>query len=91
MFLVNQFFSFKPSLPSLASRITFKKLIRSKANRKFLAQDGSWTTFVGTAAAFSSREQAGKVANQLKLEDVELYHLFNEYRTTRFDYTLPLN
>ncbi len=88
---MSQFSSFEPSPPKRAGNTPLRRLIRSKATKEFLTQDGGWTPLVEKAARFTSHEQARNVANQLKLENVELYHLCSQYRTTEFDYTLSLN
>ena len=57
----------EPDLP-------LRKLIRSKATKSFLTQDGTWTNDIASAAVFGDRSAAVGARDQFHLEEVELYY-----------------
>ena len=67
--------------------IAVKKLIRNKATRAFLTEDGAWTDDIEKARQFMGAEGASVATKQFNIQNVELYYSFND---PRWDFTLPL-
>jgi hypothetical protein len=67
------------------------KLIRSKATKQFLTIKGLWTDKLQNAARFADRPLALAAVQTFCLHNVELYYLFDEQATSRYDFTISLS
>jgi len=67
-----------------------RKLIRSKATRRFLTTDGHWTGKVDNAGRFSDESLVRAAMQIFHLHDVELYYLFGEHATSEYDFAISL-
>ena len=72
---------------------TLSKLIRSKATRAFLTDDGLWTSTAASATHFHDCSLALDAARKFQLNEneVELYYLFNEDMPTEYGCSLALS
>jgi hypothetical protein len=66
-----------------------KKLIRNKATKHFLAEDGSWTKDPKAAREFQNRDTVVRIVHEQNLANVELYYLFED-KPSQYDFTLSL-
>lgn len=81
---------------SLASRAgsiiiaPLKRVIRNRASRAFLAEDGSWTKDLGQAQSFPNMEALVQEAQERALKDVELMLVMGETLSKEYDIVMPL-
>jgi hypothetical protein len=64
---------------------------RSKTTGLFLTKAGRWTDRIQKARIFRDSMEALRVANEMNLWDLEIYHAFGESAEDNFDFTLPLS
>lgn len=74
-----------------ASIITvLKRIIRNRATRAFLAEDGSWTKDLSRAQVFPNMEALVQEAQERALKDVELMLVMGETLSKDYDIIMPL-
>ena len=66
------------------------KLIRCRNTLRFLTVSGSWTGNVDNAGRFPELSLAHAAVEQFRLQNVDLYYLFGEHKTSLYDFTVPL-
>lgn len=68
-----------------------RKLIRCKATKAFLTEQGAWTKDMASAAVFEHHAAAVAVKRQLQLDgQAELYYSFEHPRRSEWDFTMDL-
>ncbi len=67
-----------------------RRLIRAKATRAFLTEDGTWTHNLAKAATFDDSALAIAAKSRFRLEDVELYYSFDDHQRSPWDFVLGL-
>lgn len=79
-------------LSPYAAKDRMTKLIRKRATRAFLTNEGRWSLDPVRARRISDPSEATAVMHQLKLEGVELYYSFDDSRVCEeWDFAIPLD
>jgi hypothetical protein len=81
------------SLASFADPViilALKRVIRNRATRAFLAEDGTWTKDLGQAQEFPNMEALVQEAQRRALKDVELMLVMGETLSKDYDIVMPL-
>ncbi len=68
-----------------------RKLIRCKATKAFLTQEGGWSTDMAGAVVFEDYSAAVSAKRQFQLDgQEELYYSFDYPRQSQWDFTMNL-
>lgn len=70
--------------------VALKRVIRNRATRAFLAEDGSWTKDLSHAQVFPNMETLVQEAQERALKDVELMLIMGETLSKDYDIVMPL-
>jgi hypothetical protein len=67
-----------------------RRLIRNRATRAFLKEDGSWTEAWHEAGDFSNETKLNEALRKFRPVNVELHYSFGREGVTIYDFVIPL-
>ncbi len=78
------------SLPKKCGPTVMRKLLQSRATKKFLTVAGGWTRDIHRAADFIDTHQIRAAIVTFKLTRVQLYYLFHNDSECDYNFAVPL-
>lgn len=65
-----------------------RRLVRARASKAFLTNDGTWTPRIAAAAAFGTFSAVFAATRPFHSEEVEIYYSFDDRQRSQWDFAI---